>query len=168
MRIVLCAAFGTLMLTGSGARAQVGGFGDVPKSHWAAEAVSKLSTMGVMVPDKGKKTAGFDGAKPVTHYELALTLWRFVQYLEGADRQKRGKAQVLAPTSGADAMAKLIAGGYLPKNSPLAASGSGRGTVTAAQLADALSQVILKVRANKIPITPDSLRAPIVRTGPAT
>ena len=167
MRRVLLVACGSLLIVGSGARAQVGGYSDVPPSHWAATAVSKLATMGVMMPDKTKKVGtSFDGAKPVTRYELALTLWRFVQYLEGADKQKRGKTQALAPKSGAEAMQKLVAGGYLPKNSPLVSAGAA--TVSAQQLADALSQVIVKVRSHKVPITPESEKAPIVRTGPAT
>jgi uncharacterized membrane protein len=157
-----------LILTfGSGAFAQGAAFKDVPKGHWAGEAVGKMSAMGVLVPDKKAGSgAAFDGSKPVTRYELAMTLWRFAQYLERTDKQKRGKTQAQAPKSGADAVKALIAGGYLPKSTPLAKDGGK--TVTAAQLSDALTMVIVKVRAMKVPITPDSEHAPIARPNSAT
>lgn len=156
-----------ILALGSGAFAQGATFKDVPKGHWAGEAVGKMSAMGVMVPDKTAGSgASFDGSKPVTRYELALTLWRFVQYLERAEKQKRGKTQALAPKSGADAIKALIAGGYLPKTTPLAKDGGK--TVTASQLSDALTMVIVKVRAMKVPITPDSEHTPISRPNSAT
>ena len=126
-----------------------------------ADAVTKMALMGVMAP--GKSGAKFDGSKPVTRYELVLTLWRFAQYLERADKQQKGKSQALAPKDGAAAVKLLIAAGYLPKNTALASGGAQ--AVTANQLSDALSAVILKVRAKKIPITPDSRYAPIPRPG---
>jgi hypothetical protein len=143
-----------------GARAQVGGFKDVPVGHFAGDAVTKMAKVGVMAPDK--KGASFDGNKPVTRYELALTLWRFARYLESADKQKKSKLQVLAPKDGAAAVKQLIALGYLPKNTALASDGAR--VVSANQLADALTAVLVKVRANRVPMSPDSLHAqPIPR-----
>ena len=159
------AATAVLALGASGSLAQGGTFKDVPKGHWAAEAVGRMSA--VMVPDKkaGSPTT-FDGSKPVTRYELALTLWRFAQYLERTDKQMRGKTHALAPKTGAEAVKALVAGGYLPKNTPLAKEGGK--TVTAAQLSDALTLVIVKVREKKVPITPDSEHTPIRKPSSAT
>jgi hypothetical protein len=158
MKRVLASLTVALALVGV-ARAQSGGFGDVPTGHFAGDAVSKMAALGVMAP--GKAGAKFDGNKPVTRYELALTLWRFAKYLDGVDKQQKGKLKASAPTSGADAVKKLIAEGYLPKNTPLAKEGSK--AVTASQLSDALTAVIVQMRARKVPISPDSLHAPITR-----
>ena len=150
---------GAALAIAGAASAQTGGFKDIPAGHFAGEAVSKMATAGVMAPDK--KGTGFNGNKPVTRYELALTLWRFAQYLERADKQHKSKFQAQAPKDGSTAVKQLVAMGYLPKNSLLAADGAK--VVTATQLADALTAVIIKVRANKIPVSPDSLKAPINR-----
>lgn len=152
---------GAVLAIAGAASAQTGGFKDIPSGHFAQEAVGKVAAMGVMAPDK--KGASFNGNKPVTRYELALTLWRFAQYLERADKQKKSKFQAQAPKDGATAVKQLIALGYLPKSSPLANEGAK--VVTASQLADALSAVIIKARASKIPVSPDSLHAPINRPG---
>ena len=157
----------TMAALAVGCRTSLAQFKDVPKGHWAAEAVGKMAALGVMMPDKPKPAAsGFDGSKAVTRYELALTLWRFVQYLERADKQKRGKSQVFAPRTGEEAVKALIAQGYLPKNSPLAKDGGK--SVSADQLGDALTMVLAKVREKKVPVTPDSELAPIPRPSRAT
>ena len=178
MRAVLVSAV-ALLAVGS-VRAQVGGFSDVPKDHWAAQAVARLSAAGIVrgdgkgeplgpspkpVPQTGGKSGAakpasktaYDGNKPVTRYELAVTLYRFVQYMEATDKQKRGKTGVeAAPRDGAEAAKRLVSGGYLPANTPLARDGSK--VVTANQLADALAQVITRNREKHTPITPDSER----------
>ncbi len=154
------------------ARAQTAGFPDVPQNHWAAQAVAKLASAGIVngypadplqVPKTGQAkpttATGFNGNKPVTRYELAVTLYRFVQYMERANSRPKSKggASTLPPaTSGADAVRRLVAGGYLPKDTPLAKEGGK--TATANELIDALTAVIAKDRANATPITPDSLR----------
>ncbi len=155
MKRVLVSLTATMALAGI-ASAQSGGFGDVPAGHFAGDAVSKMAALGVMAP--GKAGAKFDGNKPVTRYELALTLWRFARYLDGADRQQKGKMKASAPTDGAAAVKKLIAEGYLPKTTPLAQEGSK--AVTASQLSEALTAVIVKMRAKKVPMSPDALHAP--------
>ena len=146
--------------------AQVGGFTDIPRDHWAADSVAKLATAGILTGDKqitpakgtpAPKKGAYDGNKPVTRYELAVTLYRFVQYIDAANKQPKGKTKVqTAPLDGATAVKRLIADGYLPKNTPLAVSGTT--AVTANQLADALAQVISRNREKKTPITPDSLK----------
>lgn len=164
-----CAAF--LYVTPP-ASAQVAGFSDIPRNHWAADSVAKLVTAGVLAPPSAKpaagaKKGGYDGNKPVTRYELAVTLYRFVQYLEKANKQPKTKmgAQAL-PQTGAEAVRRLIASGYLPAKTPLAKSGDK--AVTANELADALAQVLAASRVKKTPITPESLRTlPIEKPGNA-
>jgi len=110
--------------------------------------------VGQAKPAPGKKQ-GYDGNKPVTRYELAVTLYRFVQYIERADRQKKGKSGAMAePKTGADAVKYLVSNGYLPRTTLLAKEGGK--IVTANQLADALAQVITKSRERVTPISPDS------------
>lgn len=151
-------------------QAQVAGFPDVPSNHWAADSVARLATagivrgrsadpLGVQGAQKPAPPAkpGYNGNKPVTRYELAVTLYRFVQYIERANSRPTSKsgAQV-SPASGADAVKRLVAGGYLPKTTPLGTQGAT--PVTANQLADALTSVITRTREKKTPITPDSLQ----------
>lgn len=175
-RAALAALCMSVSLASGAAAAQVQStFPDVPASHWAAESVSQLVRAGIVTgysaaPPGGKappapaKKAGYNGNKPVTRYELAVTLYRFVQYLERADKQRKSTTGARAtPIGGAAAAKSLIARGYLPKNTPLAQSG---GTlVTANQLADAMAQIIARHTERKTPLTPDSQRAPIARPG---
>jgi hypothetical protein len=153
---------------------------DVPDNHWAAEPVKQLARRGILIAAAPPKTnAGskpaqptYSGNKPVTRYELAVTLYRFVQYLERADRQKRGGAAARtqsAPSApalknGAEAVRRLVAGGYLPKNTPLAQNGNA--LVTADQLADALAQVVSHSLEKRTPVTPGSQQAPDDTTAP--
>ncbi len=136
-------------------------FPDVPADHWAAAAVRQLKEAGIVVgyppapAPRPRARAAYAGDKPVTRYELALTLWRFVQYTEQARRQKTGAL------AGPEAVRRLVSGGYLPAGTPLAKQGDK--PVTANQLADALSQVIARATERKTPVTPDSRRAPLQR-----
>ncbi|GAB4452129.1 MAG: hypothetical protein OHK0029_02560 [Armatimonadaceae bacterium] len=150
--------------------AQVAGFPDVPKTHWAAEAVSKVASAGIVrgypVGQNTKATGNqqYNGDKPVTRYELAVTLYRFVLYMERADRQKKGNLKVEAPIQGAEAIKRLVMEGYLPRTTPLAQEGAK--IVTANELADAMAQVIVKIRSKQTPITPESRRTmPIEKPG---
>jgi len=152
---------GAALAISPGAAQAQSGFPDVPANHWAADSVQKLEDAGILkgYPRGTPQRAGdrgYDGSRPVTRYELAVTLWRFVQYIERADRQQRGDAASGANVasgasvaSGADAVKRLVAGGYLPQNTPLAAEGNK--SVTANQLADALAQVIAKVTERRTP-----------------
>jgi hypothetical protein len=172
--VLAAAALSLLPLTASrSASAQAGGFSDVPKTHWAATSVDKLATKGIIVGSSSTplspkaqqkpaaKKAAYDGSKPVTRYELAVTLYRFVTYFEKADQQKKMKQGAKAtpkaePKTGAEAVQRLIAEGYLPSTTPLAKEGNK--PVTADQMSVALAQVIAKSREKTTPITPDSLR----------
>ncbi len=149
--------------------AQSARFRDVPANHWAAQSVDKLTTAGIIKgypsapfapatvsaqTPKGK-ASGYNGDKPVTRYELAVTLYRFVQYVERANKQPKGKLPIKGePKSGAQAVKSLIAGGYLPATTPLAVEGGK--SVTANQLAAAMAQVIMKTRETAVPASPDS------------
>jgi|GEM_PF-1139544 S-layer homology domain. len=165
------AALGVLTLSlavSPAARAQAGSFPDVPKNHWAAESVTRLAGAGILkgyaggplAVAQGKppaKKPAYDGNKPVTRYELAVTLYRFVVYMERAERQKKSSTGAWLqgePKSGAEAVKKLIAMGYLPQNTPLATEGDK--LVTADQLADALAMVIAKTQEKKTPISKGS------------
>ena len=155
------------------ASAQVGGFPDVPPDHWAAQSVAKLSAAGIVkgypaaqkkaVPAKNKDA--YNGNKPVTRYELAVTLYRFVEYLEKVNKQPKTKMGAQAnPQNGAEAVRRLIAMGYLPTKTPLAQNGTK--LATANELADAMAQIISASRVKNTPITPDSLRTqPIEKPG---
>lgn len=156
------------------ARAQVAGFADVPSGHWAADSVGKLAKTGIIQGSSNKplgiavaqaKTGkapakpAYDGDKPVTRYELAVTLWRMVQYLDQVDKMKKGNTHVMAAPAAVDgptAVKNLLAGGYLPAKSPLATAGDK--VVTANQFADALALVVSKAREKATPVTPGSLK----------
>jgi hypothetical protein len=166
------AALSALVALVSPARAQVAGFSDVPKDHWAADSIAKLVAVGILAsPAQQKGNASgakapakpvYNGNRPVTRYELAVTLYKFVQYIDRADRQQKSKMGAQAvPANGADAVRRLIADGYLPKETPLATDGDK--LVTANQLADALTHVVVRSREKAVPITPDSKYAPIER-----
>jgi hypothetical protein len=152
-----------VLATVAPAQAQTAGFKDVPKNHWAAEGVAKLASAGIVKGHpvaKNQKATGkesYNGDKPVTRYELAVTLYRFVLYIERAERQKKGNLKVDAPIDGPQAIRKLIAEGYLPRDTPLAKEGTK--VVTANELADAMTRVITRSREKATPVTPDSLRA---------
>lgn len=166
---VVAAALAAVSFGARSASAQAAGFPDVPANHWAAAGVAKLVSVGILrgypadpvapqgAAAKPAAKSGFDGNKPVTRYELAVTLYRFVQYIDRADKQKKSKTGAqAAPADGAEAVKRLIAEGYLPKDTPLATEGTR--VVTANQLADALTAVITRSREKQTPITPDSLK----------
>ena len=179
-RCAVFGAFASIAVAAVGApatRAQ-SSFSDVPAGHWAAQSVQKLSERGIvsgypgrpggaaLAPSTAKRQA-YAGNKPVTRYELAVTLYRFVQYLERADGRKRGSAAAARAKSalpaavkdGAEAVRRLVIAGYLPADTPLGQNGST--LVTANQLADVMAQVLARATEKRTPITPESKRAPI-------
>jgi hypothetical protein len=149
------------------AKAQSLGQINAPQNHWATTSITELTKRGILQgsapksmgekparkPSKSDKS--LDGDAPVTRYEMVVTLWRFVQYLEAADKQKKGKLSV--QVSPKEAAKMLVAGGYLPKNSPLVTGDAPK--VTTKQFTEAMSLVITHVQEKKTPVSPDSLRA---------
>ena len=56
-------------------------FPDVPKNHWAYQAVHGLAARRILT---GAPDAPFDGDRPVTRYEFAAALYRMVQALDSS------------------------------------------------------------------------------------
>ncbi|MBC7809243.1 MAG: S-layer homology domain-containing protein [Akkermansiaceae bacterium] len=149
--------------------AQGSAFPDVPANHWAASSVSALVKAGIVngygasplaigAPDK--KKPAYDGNKPVTRYELAVTLYRFVQHMDKVAKQPKSKTgAMVTPKTGADAVKQLVARGYLPANSPFVKNATAAGgikPVTADEFARALGDVLTKVQETRTPVSKDS------------
>ncbi|HOD39128.1 MAG TPA: S-layer homology domain-containing protein, partial [Candidatus Wallbacteria bacterium] len=74
MAVFMAASFGS---------AFAGPFSDVPKSHWAYEAVNNLAAKGLL---EGYADGKFKGAKAMTRYEMALMVARLIdKKFGGAD-----------------------------------------------------------------------------------
>ena len=93
----------------------------------------------------------FQGNQPVTRYELAVALDRFVQYVEAG--RKPLHAQVfpvpahLAPAASAgqrQALTRLVSEGFLPARSLLVTK-NGSGLVSAKETSDALAAVTIRL-----------------------
>lgn len=119
---------------------------DVPAHHWAAGSVQRLEHQKILGRDPDGR---FRGDKPVTRYELAVALDRFVRYLEAA--RKPLHAEVLNPTMTVPAQASptvrhalehLVTNGFLPPNSPLLTQ-NGSKPATAKELTEALASVTI-------------------------
>ncbi len=126
---------------------------DVPVGHWAAHAVRRVTARRLMTPAPDGK---FHGDRPVTRYELAVTLDRFVRDIEAARRPLSAGPD--APThfhrprpAAADASLRhLVGGGFLPASSPLVVKDGAR-PATAQELADALAQVTIRLSDRSLP-----------------
>lgn len=69
-----------------------GPFSDVPKKHWAYEAVNSLAAKGIL---EGYSDGKFKGAKAMTRYEMALTIARLVdKKFGGADLETLQKLTI--------------------------------------------------------------------------
>lgn len=128
---------------------------DVPTGHWAAGAVHRLAADKIMV---GNSQGKFDGSKPVTRYELAVTLDRLVRYMEaGRKPLSAGAKQGAVPLPASIdantrfALAHLAQGGFIASSSPLLQSDK---IVTARELTDILAQVAIRLSDRSLPPTP--------------
>jgi hypothetical protein len=162
---VLALASGAALVTPALHAQQIG----VTPNHWAASSILELTKRGILqatkpaqkssasTGDKPKRptTPTLNGDAPVTRYEMVVTLWRFVQYIEAADKQKKGSLSV--QVSPKEAIAKLVAGGYISKDSPLAKADATK--VTTKQFTVAMGQVVARIQEKKTPISPDSRHA---------
>jgi hypothetical protein len=118
-------------------------FRDVPPGHWAAEFVERAANQGLM---RGYEDNTFQGDKPVTRYELAVTLERFVEFVERSRRPVIGEKNAKLTPPGhwaAKSIAFLKTNEFLPATSPLLAGGNE--PVTHRELADALASVLTKL-----------------------
>ncbi len=57
-------------------------FKDVPKNHWAYEAVQELAERGIIEGFEGKASRKFKGDKSLTRYEFAQALLKCIRKLE--------------------------------------------------------------------------------------
>ncbi len=128
---------------------------DIPPGHWAAGAVRRLASEKIMT---GSAPGKFQGDKPVTRYELALTLDRLVRYME-AGRKPLSKAGTPNPVrlpaaanaQTRQALAHLAQGGFVSASSPLLQANK---VVTARELTDVLAQVTIRLTDRSLPATP--------------
>ncbi len=121
---------------------------DLPPGHWASGSVKRVVHENIMgtTPD-----GRFRGDQPVTRYELAVALDRFVSYIEAG--RKPLHAQVFPvpaplPASASPdqrrALTHLVASGFLPPTSPLVTK-NGLAPVTAKETSDALAAVTIRL-----------------------
>jgi len=57
-------------------------FNDVPRNHWAYDAVAELADRGIIEGFEGKASRKFKGNKPLTRYEFAQALLKTIHKLE--------------------------------------------------------------------------------------
>jgi len=123
---------------------------DVPQTHWAAESVKKMTELGIM---KGYPDGTFKGDAPVTRYELAVTLDRFIQMIQESRKpiaSADSKVDTAKTPKWAESSIKnLVSGGYLPKNSPILTDGNK--PVSAEELAEALAYAAAEIIRNDVP-----------------
>lgn len=131
-------------------------FKDVPADHWAAGSVEKLAEAGIV---KGYPDSTFRGDQPVTRYELASAMARFIEYMrESAKPLVDVKKQEPKPESrkpGADPVAFLKSGGFLTEDSPLLQKDTTK-PVTIDQLAQTLATVAAKLVEERVPAPVDA------------
>ncbi len=117
-------------------------FKDVPNDHWAAGAVQKLKDEGIL---RGYPDGTLKGDQPVTRYELAAALVRFVEFFQEAWRPLRSEKQPQSIRS----CTELVEEGFLPKDTVL--SKDTRKPVTSQELADALASLAKRLIELKVP-----------------
>ncbi|HWP30987.1 MAG TPA: S-layer homology domain-containing protein [Fimbriimonadales bacterium] len=126
---------------------QVAGYSDIPRDHWAAGSVERLTNMGLFPPGKGKP---FQGEKPVTRYEFAVVMDKFVtdirrSFLRQPIKKKintqkiRGRKEDGSQT----AMIRLAEEGFLPYYSPI--FHGPKDAITPDMLSIALSQIAKRI-----------------------
>ena len=95
-------------------------FTDIPKDHWASEAVASVSKAGIM---KGYADSKFKGDKCVTRYELAAALAGLAQFFQESRKPLLDKSESMpkkeAEKAKADPVKWLIENKYLPANTIL-------------------------------------------------
>lgn len=121
---------------------------DVPHDHWAKNSVDTVTSKQIMTTDNGK----FDGNKPVTRYELAVTLDKWTKYIEKGRTPlshpvKKNRSSLIpakAPKEVKVALMNLASWDFIDEKSILL-KGTGKEVVTADQLSDIISRVIVRL-----------------------
>jgi hypothetical protein len=127
-----------------------GPFLDVPASHVAAPAVADLKARGILT---GYPDNTYHGDKPVTRYELAVTLARFAKYYDTSQAPiQSSSAQIpAAPDWAAPSRTYLVSNNFLLPDSPLFEN-PGTRRVTSDELANALSSLINRLTDRSMPL----------------
>lgn len=126
---------------------QAGGYSDIPKNHWAAPAVDRLVQYGYLPAGQGKP---FHGNQPVTRYEFAVVMDRFIQDIRRSfirlpkpkvinEKKIKGRAD----DGSQQAMIRLAREGFLPYYSPI--FHGPEDTLAPEMLSAALSQVAIRI-----------------------
>jgi len=148
MKALICALIGLTLAAPCIAKDD---FKDVPKDHWAAESVKILAQNGVM---KGYKDNSYRGDKPITRYELAVTLERVIYFIEQSQKpvamDNKPASKQSQAGSNISPIDFLVKGGYVPLDSALLKKPDD--TVTKEQLAQVLATVAAKLIENKVPV----------------
>jgi hypothetical protein len=132
---------------------------DVPATHPAAPAVQGMIKKAIIKPEADNK---FHGNDPVTRYELAVVLDKFVTYIETAHKPVREvkypvpSSAITAPAGhyAHDAQVRLVTDGFLPVSSPILKK-PGTAIVTARELATVMATVNERLSDRSLPPTPD-------------
>lgn len=137
----------TLAAVVSMAIAQVGGYKDVPTGHWASNSIANLVSMKMLPVGGGRE---FQGDKPVTRYEFAVIMDRFIQdirraFLRQPEEKTINEAKIKGRTDDGSkvAMVRLAKGGFLPYYSPIFHGPSD--TLTPEMLSIAMSQIAQRI-----------------------
>jgi hypothetical protein len=154
--ILFACVFCLLLVAPSMAQQQSDGisiFIDVPVGQWAADAVKQLTEQGLM---KGYPDSTFRGNRPVTRYELAVTIARFVELLTPVSsqpvqkqQQNAAKHETNAPAWASNSIELLKKSEVLPSSSPIITDGSKPATVE--DLAQALAAAATKIIESRVP-----------------
>jgi len=130
---------------------------DVPAGSKMLPAIVSVTSKKLMDAPGGK----FNGDKPVTRYELAVTLDRLVKYIENGrkpmhptKRQHSAKLPSGAPGPVRSALKYLTDYNFIDTNSILL-KGKGTEVVTAKQLSSILSDVTVRISDRAIAPQPD-------------
>ncbi|MGO8670681.1 MAG: S-layer homology domain-containing protein [Capsulimonadaceae bacterium] len=129
---------------------------DVPAKHWAAPAVKNVTREKVMDAPGGR----FDGNRPVTRYELAVTLDRMIRYIEDSHKPVKptpaSQAVTLPKHASATVRAALehLASNRFIEPDSILLKGVGSEPVTAFQLSDILSKITLRLMDRSLPPGP--------------
>ncbi|MGV3526153.1 MAG: S-layer homology domain-containing protein [Candidatus Sericytochromatia bacterium] len=116
--------------------------GDIPRQHWAAEAIHRSLAFGLM---SGEQDLAFRGSLKVTRYQLALSLWRVLDWLRVSPMVMNAPPANDVPTRhwAGEAVRRLVESGVMTPD----ARGrfNGDQPATRYELAEALVRVLQQV-----------------------